>query len=41
MSFTLELQDNIYNKKQESRHVVGLGDLSIDVLLEVQNKRCS
>ena len=37
--------ENIYKKVKKTyeagRHVVGLGDLSIDVFLEVQNKRYS
>ena len=46
--FVLDLQDNIYNKVKKTpymsagfagRHVVGLGDLSIDVFLEVRNKQ--
>ena len=49
-SFILDLQENIYKKVKKAyympagfagRHVVGLGDLSIDVFLEVQNKRYS
>ena len=46
----LDLQENIYNETKEiyymsasfaGRHVVGFGDLSIYVFLEVQNKRHS
>ena len=46
----LDLQENIYKKIKKTyymsagfagRHVVGFEDLSIDVFLEVQNKRYS
>ena len=46
----LDLQEHIYKKVKKTyymsagfvgRHVLGLGDLSIDVFLEVQNKRYS
>ena len=46
----LHLQDKIYKDVKKTyyvspgfdhRHVVGLGDLSIDVFLEVQNKEYS
>ena len=45
-----DLHENIYNKIKKTyfmsagfagRHVGGLGDLSIDVFLDVQNKRYS
>ena len=47
ISFVLDLQENIYKKVKTTyymsagfagRHVVGSGDLSIDVFLGVQNK---
>ena len=47
MSFILDLQENTYKKVKKTyymsagfagQHVVGFGDLSIDVFLEVQNK---
>ena len=50
ISLTLDLQDNIYKKVKKTyymsagfagQHVVDFWDLSIDVFLEVQNKRCS
>ena len=50
MSFTLDLQKNIYNKVKKAyyilagfagRHVVGFEHLSIDVFLEVQNRTYS
>ena len=50
MSLILDLQENIYKQVKKTyymsagfadRHVVGLGDLSIDVFLEVQNERYS
>ena len=46
----LDLQENIYKQIKKTyymsagfagRHVVGFGDLSIDISLEVQNKRYS
>ena len=46
----LDLQENIYKQVRKTyymsagfagRHVVDLGDLSIDVFLEVQNKKDS
>ena len=46
----MDLQENIYKKVKKTyymsagfagRHVVGFEDLSIDVFLEVQNKRYS
>ena len=43
--FVLDLQDNIYNKVKQTHYVsagdVGLGDLSIDICLEVENEACS
>ena len=48
ISFILDLQENIYKKVKKTyymsagfagRHVVGFGDLSIDIFLEVQNKQ--
>ena len=50
ISFILDLQENIYEKNKKTyymsagfagRHVVGFGDLSIDVFLAVRNKRYS
>ena len=47
ISFILDLQENIYTKVKKTyymsagfagRHVVGFGDLNIDIILEVQNK---
>ena len=43
-SFILDLQEHIYKKVQQAYYKsagVGFGDLSIDVFLEVQNKRYS
>ena len=41
----MDLQENIYNKIKKTyeagRHVVGFGDSSIDVFLEVQSKQYS
>ena len=48
--FILDLQENMYKRVKKTyymsagfagRHVVGLGDLSVDVFLEVKNKRYS
>ena len=48
--FILDLQENIYTKVKKTyymsagfagRHVVGFGDLSIDVFLEVQDNKYS
>ena len=50
VSLILNLQEHIYKQIKKTyymsagfagRHVVGFGDLSIDVFLEVQNKRYS
>ena len=50
ISFIFDLQENIYKQIKKTyymsagfagRHVVGFGDLSIDVFLEVQNQRYS
>ena len=46
ISFILDLQDNIYKQVKKTYYmsagfVVGFGDLSIDVFLEVQKKRYS
>ena len=50
MSFILDLQAHIYNKVKKiyymsagfaGRHILGLGDLRIDIFLEVQNKTYS
>ena len=50
VSFILDLQENIYTKVKKTYymsageagwHVVGFGDLSIDVFLEVPNKKHS
>ena len=50
ISDILDLQEHIYKKDKKTyymsagfagRHVVGVGDSSIDVFLEVQNKRYS
>ena len=50
ISFTLDLQENVHKQIKKTcymsageagRHVVGFGDSSIDVFLEVQNKRYS
>ena len=48
--FILDLQENIYEQTKKTyymsagfagRHEVGLGNLSIDVFLDAQNKKCS
>ena len=50
ISFIFDLQENIYKKVKKtyymsagfaSRHVVGCGDLSREIILEVRNKRNS
>ena len=50
ISCILDLQENIYDKIKKTyyvstglagRHVVGLGDLSVDIFLEAQGKKCS
>ena len=50
ISFVLDAQEDIYKKVKNAyytsagfagRHVVNFEDLSIDVFLEVQNKRCN
>ena len=50
ITFILDLKETIYNKVTKTgymsagfagRHVVGVGDLIIDVFLEVQNQRYS
>ena len=50
ISFIFDLQENIHEQVKNTyymsagfagRHVVGLGDLSIDIFLEVQNKSYS
>ena len=49
ISLILDLQKNIYKQVQQTDymsagfagHVVGFGDLNVDIFLEVQNKRYS